>query len=81
MLFPSWMLQKLMYEGVEFPTIHWLEPVTSFNLTITRDNQFDMPITKKDFIFHYIDSIADVPSTDAKVDKALIDFYLIYGQP
>ena len=70
-----------MYEAVEFPSVHWLELVTSFNLTNTRDNQFDMPITKRAFIFHCFDSIVDIPSHDVKVDKALIDFYLTYGKP
>ena len=70
----------MLHEVVKFRSIHLLEPVTFFDLENTKDSKFDMPITRKGFVFHSFDSIATVPSPDAKVDKALIDFYLAFGK-
>ena len=45
------------------------------------DSQFDMPLTRKAFIFHAFDHIAEVPHPHPKVYRELIDFYLRYAQP
>ncbi|CAI9298379.1 unnamed protein product [Lactuca saligna] len=79
LLFPMWTLERMMHEVVDLPSVHWLEPVASFDLDNTKDSQFDMPFTRRAFMFHYFDTIAEVSSPDIKVDKALIDFYLAFG--
>lgn len=43
--FPLWTLERFLHEAVDFPNVHWLEPVTSSELANTKDSQFDMPIT------------------------------------
>ncbi|CAI9281519.1 unnamed protein product [Lactuca saligna] len=71
----------MLYEAVELSSVHWLEPVALFDMENTKDSQFDMLITRRAFVFHCFDKIADVPSPDAKVDRALIDFYLTFAKP
>ena len=53
----------------------------SFGLENSKDAQFDMPINRKEFIFHCFASMAVVPSLDTKVDRDLNDFYLEFSQP
>ena len=45
------------------------------------DSQFNMPLTRKAFIFHAFPHIAEVPHPHPKVDRELIDFYLRFAQP
>nr|KAJ0227884.1 hypothetical protein LSAT_V11C100043130 [Lactuca sativa] len=80
-LFPLWSLEKLMKEAIESPSTHWLEPVVFFYCENTRDSQFDMPITRRAFVFHCFGSIVNVPSPDLKVDQELINYYLQFSQP
>lgn len=68
-------------EVVDNPSIHWLEPITSFDLENTLDSQFDMPITSRAFLFRSFEVIANAPSSDANVDKSLMDFYLQHVKP
>ena len=60
---------------------HWLEPVMSLGLENSKDAHFDMPITRKAFIFHCFNSTAAIPSLDPKVDRDLLEFYLEFAQP
>lgn len=41
-LFPLWTLEKLIDEATEFPNVHWLDPVVSFDLENTKGSQFDI---------------------------------------
>ena len=70
-----------MHEVVDLPSVHWLEPVASFDLVNTKDSQFDILITRRAFVFHCFDKIAEVPSSGAKVDRAHVDFYLTFTKP
>ncbi|KAL7597529.1 hypothetical protein Lser_V15G21757 [Lactuca serriola] len=80
-LFPSWTLERLIKEAIETPSILWLEPVISLDHSNTVDSQFDMPLTRKAFIFHAFSSIAEFPHPHPKVDRDLIEFYLRAAQP
>ena len=80
-LFPFWTLEKLLKEAIDSPSTHWLEPVVSLDCENTKDSQFDMPITRKAFVFHCFLPIAEVPHPDPKVDRELIDYYLEFAQP
>ena len=53
----------------------------SFGLDNSKDAQFDMPITRKAFIFHCFNSTVAIPSPDPKVDRDLLEFYLEFSQP
>ena len=50
-LFPPWTLKKLIKEAIDTPSILWLEPVISLDRVNSVDSQFDMPLTRKAFIF------------------------------
>ncbi|KAL7594772.1 hypothetical protein Lser_V15G29628 [Lactuca serriola] len=80
-LFPPWTLEKLLKEPIETPSILWLEPVISLDHINSVDSQFDMPLTRKAFIFHAFDNVADVPHPHPKVDRELVEFYLKSAQP
>ncbi|KAL7615919.1 flocculation protein FLO11-like [Lactuca sativa] len=80
-LFPEWDRDTLINQAIEFPSVYWLEPVASFDYDNSRDLQFDMPITRKAFTFHFFDVTAKFPHPNLKVDRELIDFYLKNGQP
>ncbi|KAL7607909.1 hypothetical protein Lser_V15G13916 [Lactuca serriola] len=80
-LFPPWILEKLVKEAIETPSILWLEPVISLDRINSVDSQFDMPLTRKAFIFHAIDNIAEFPHPHPKVDRDLVEFYLRAAQP
>lgn len=70
-----------MNEAVDNPSIHWLDPVTSFEPDNTLDSQLDFPITPKTFLFHYFDVVANTSNLNVNVDKSLMDFYLKHGKP
>nr|KAJ0191135.1 hypothetical protein LSAT_V11C800454070 [Lactuca sativa] len=53
----------------------------SFGLDNSKDAQFDMPITRKAFIFYCFNSTAAIPSPDPKVDRNLLEFYLEFAKP
>lgn len=80
-LFSLWTLERLLKEAIESPNINWLELVISFDLENKMDSHFDIPITRRSFVFHCFKPIATVPVPDARVDRALIDYYLAYSQP
>lgn len=79
--FPPWTREGLIKEAIEFPSTYWLEPIASFDCENSGDSQFDMPITRKAFVFHCFDSTVKVPSQHPKVDRELNDYYLQFGQP
>ena len=56
----------MIKEAIDTPSILWLEPVISLDCSNTVDSQFDMPLTRKAFIFHAFDNIAELPQP---VDK------------
>ncbi|KAL7600728.1 hypothetical protein Lser_V15G23040 [Lactuca serriola] len=80
-LFPLWTLEKVLKEAIETPSILWLEPVISLDRINSVDSQFDMPLTRKAFTFHAFDNVADVPHPHPKVDRELVEFYLMSAQP
>ncbi|KAL7597933.1 hypothetical protein Lser_V15G27207 [Lactuca serriola] len=80
-LFPPWTLEKLLKEAIETPSILWLEPVISLDRSNTVDSQFDMSLTRKAFVFHAFDNVAEFPHPHPKVDRDLVDFYLRAAQP
>ncbi|KAL7609467.1 hypothetical protein Lser_V15G13968 [Lactuca serriola] len=80
-LFPPWTLEKLLKEAIETPSILWLEPVISLDRDNSVDSQFDMPLTRKTFVFHAFDNIAEFPHPHPKVDRDLVEFYLRAAQP
>nr|KAJ0186423.1 hypothetical protein LSAT_V11C900487950 [Lactuca sativa] len=80
-IFPKWTIQSLQIEAIDEPSTHWLEPVMSFGLENSKDVQFDIPITRKAFIFHCFISTAVIPSPDRKVERDLLAFYLEFAQP
>ncbi|KAL7605732.1 hypothetical protein Lser_V15G20073 [Lactuca serriola] len=80
-LFLFWTLEKLIKEAIESPITHCLDLVVSLDCENTKDFQFDMPITRKVFMFHRFLPIAKVPHPDPKVDHGLIDYYLEVAQP
>ncbi|KAL7614214.1 hypothetical protein Lser_V15G07192 [Lactuca serriola] len=80
-LFPPWTLEKLLKEAIETPSILWLEPVISLDRINSVDSQFDMPLTRKAFIFHAFDNIAEFPHPHPKVDRDLVEFYPRASQP
>ncbi|XP_052625071.1 uncharacterized protein LOC128132503 [Lactuca sativa] len=80
-IFPEWTIDLLQRDAIEEPSTHWLKPVMSFGLENSKDAQFDMPITRKAFIFHCFNSTAAIPSPDPKVDRDLLEFYLEFAQP
>nr|KAJ0197850.1 hypothetical protein LSAT_V11C700361140 [Lactuca sativa] len=65
-LFPFWTLEKLLKEAIDSPSTHWLELVVSLDCANTKDSQFDMPITRKAFVFHCFLPIAEVLHPDPK---------------
>ncbi|KAL7587931.1 hypothetical protein Lser_V15G41169 [Lactuca serriola] len=81
MLFLRLTKETLIKEAIESPSTLWLEPMTSFDCDNTRNSQFDMPITRKAFIFHCFYSTVEVSSPHPQLDCELIDFYLTFGQP
>ncbi|KAL7584446.1 hypothetical protein Lser_V15G43419 [Lactuca serriola] len=80
-LFPPWTLEKLLKEAIETPSILWLEPVISLDRDNSVDSQFNMPLTRKAFVFHAFDNIAEFPHPHPKVDRDLVEFYLRAAQP
>ncbi|KAL7583303.1 hypothetical protein Lser_V15G46003 [Lactuca serriola] len=80
-LFPPWTLEKLIKEAIETPSILWLEPVISLDCSNTVDSQFDMSLTRKAFVFHAFDNIAEFPHPHPQVDRDLVEFYLRATQP
>ncbi|KAL7600401.1 hypothetical protein Lser_V15G23655 [Lactuca serriola] len=80
-LFPSWTLERLIKEAIDTPNILWLEPVISLDRSNTVDSQFDMPLTRKAFIFHAFSNIAEFPHPHPKFNRDLIEFYLKEAQP
>ncbi|KAL7619307.1 hypothetical protein Lser_V15G04057 [Lactuca serriola] len=80
-LFPPWTLEKLLKEAIDTPSILWLEPMISLDRSNTVDSQFDMPLTRKAFVFHAFDNIAEFPHPHPKIDRDLVDFYLRAAQP
>ncbi|KAL7604926.1 hypothetical protein Lser_V15G18168 [Lactuca serriola] len=81
LLFPAWTRDRLIKEAIETPSILWLEPVISFDCNNTIDSQFDMPLTRKAFIFHAFSNIFEVPHPNDELDRELIDFYLEAARP
>ncbi|KAL7592583.1 hypothetical protein Lser_V15G33727 [Lactuca serriola] len=79
--FPPWSLERLRREVIEAPSLHWLEPVLSFEVENSKDSQFDMPITRKAFIFHCFESTVAIPSPDPIVDQDLLNYYHEFSQP
>ncbi|KAL7609583.1 hypothetical protein Lser_V15G13547 [Lactuca serriola] len=75
-LFPSWTLERMIKEAIDTPSILWLEPVISLDRSNTVDSQFDMPLTRKAFIFHAFSNVAEIPHPHPQVDRDLINFYL-----
>ncbi|XP_052622678.1 uncharacterized protein LOC128127967 [Lactuca sativa] len=65
-LFLVWTKDSLQRCAIDEPAILWLEPIISFSLDNSKDAQFDMPITRKAFIFHCFNSTAAIPSPDPK---------------
>ncbi|KAL7606128.1 hypothetical protein Lser_V15G17505 [Lactuca serriola] len=53
----------------------------SLDRSNTIDSQFDMPLTRKAFVFHAFDNIAEFPHAHPKIDRDLVDFYLRAAQP
>ncbi|KAL7585290.1 hypothetical protein Lser_V15G44552 [Lactuca serriola] len=80
-LFPPWTLEKLLKEAIETPSILWLESVISLDRYNIIDSQFDMPLTRKAFVFHAFDNIVEFPHPHPKIDRDLVDFYLRAAQP
>ena len=75
-LFPPWTMERILNEAIDNPCMHWLKPITSFNLENTQDSQFDMPITSKAFLFCCFNSTVNALASDTNVDRSLIEFYL-----
>lgn len=44
-IFPEWTIDSLQRSAIDEPSTHWLEPIMSFGLENSKDEQFDMPIT------------------------------------
>ncbi|KAL7595028.1 hypothetical protein Lser_V15G29179 [Lactuca serriola] len=80
-LFPAWTLERMIKEAIDTPSILWLEPVISLDCSNTVDSQFDMPLTRKAFIFHAFSNVAEFPHPHPQVDRDLINFYLKASQP
>ncbi|KAL7583070.1 hypothetical protein Lser_V15G44417 [Lactuca serriola] len=80
-LFPAWTRERMIKEAIDTPSILWLEPVISFDCNNSVDSQFDMPLTRKAFIFHAFSNIYEVPHPNPEVDRELIDFYLKAARP
>ncbi|KAL7601907.1 hypothetical protein Lser_V15G26951 [Lactuca serriola] len=80
-LFPAWTLERMIKEAINTPSILWLEPVISLDCSNTVDSQFDMPLTRKAFIFHVFSNVAEFPHPHPQVDRDLINFYLKAAQP
>lgn len=70
-----------MKEAVENRSIHWLEPVTSFDMENKLDSQFDFLIIPKAFLFRSLVVIANVLDSDENVNKSLMEFYLKHAKP
>ncbi|KAL7597501.1 hypothetical protein Lser_V15G22287 [Lactuca serriola] len=80
-LFPAWTRERMIKEAIDTPSILWLEPVISFDCYNSVDSQFDMPLTRKAFIFHAFANVAEFPHPYPEVDRELIEFYLKAAQP
>ncbi|KAL7596025.1 hypothetical protein Lser_V15G27821 [Lactuca serriola] len=80
-LFPAWTRERMIKEAIDTPSILWLEPVISFDCYNSVDSQFDMPLTRKAFIFHALSNVFEVPHPHPEVDRELIEFYLKAAQP
>ncbi|XP_052626744.1 uncharacterized protein LOC128133385 [Lactuca sativa] len=65
-MFPEWTKESLQSCAIDEPTALWLEPIMAFSLDNSRDAQFDMPITRKAFVFHCFNSTAAIPSPDRR---------------
>ncbi|XP_023762192.1 cell wall protein DAN4-like [Lactuca sativa] len=68
-LIPACSVKRILTEAVDNPRIHWLEPVTSFDLENTLDSQLDFPITPKAFMFWFFERILNAPDSDENVNK------------
>ncbi|KAL7587072.1 hypothetical protein Lser_V15G40115 [Lactuca serriola] len=73
--------ERMIKEAIDTPSILWLEPVISLDCSNTVDSQFDMPLTRKTFIFHAFSNVAEFPHPHLQVDWDLINFYLKAAQP
>ncbi|KAL7603349.1 hypothetical protein Lser_V15G18232 [Lactuca serriola] len=80
-VFPAWTLERMIKEAIDTPSILWLEPVISLDRSNTVNSQFDMPLTRKAFIFHAFSNVAEIPHPHPQVDRDLINFYLNADQP
>ncbi|KAL7614886.1 hypothetical protein Lser_V15G06502 [Lactuca serriola] len=80
-LFPAWTRERMIKEAIDTPSILWLESVISFDCNNSVDSQFDMPLTRKAFIFHAFSNIFEVPHPNPEVDRELIEFYLKAARP
>ncbi|KAL7595628.1 hypothetical protein Lser_V15G29607 [Lactuca serriola] len=80
-LFPAWNRERMIKEAIDTPSILWVGPVISFDCYNSVDSQFDMPLTRKAFIFHAFSNIYEVPHPNPEVDRELIEFYLKAARP
>ncbi|KAL7588162.1 hypothetical protein Lser_V15G40899 [Lactuca serriola] len=80
-LFPAWTRERMIKEAVDTPSVLWLEPVITFDCYNSVDSQFDMPLTRKAFIFHAFSNIFEVSHPNPEVDRELIEFYLKAARP
>ncbi|CAI9266312.1 unnamed protein product [Lactuca saligna] len=78
LLFPPCSLERILNEAIHNPSLHWLEPVTSFKVENTLDSQLNFPITPKSILIGCFDVIANAPYYDANVYKSLMSFYLMH---
>ncbi|CAI9290477.1 unnamed protein product [Lactuca saligna] len=75
LLFPPWTMDRIQREAIDDPSIHWLQPLVSFDLSNMADSQLDFPITPKAFLFRCFEKIEKAPLSDYDVNHMLISFY------
>lgn len=68
-------------EAIDDPSVHWLEPLVSFEMGNTVYSQFDFSVTLRAFLFRCFEKIEKAPLSDYDVNHMLFSFYLKYGKP
>ena len=55
-IFPPWTMERILNEGIDNPSLHWLEPLVSFDLVNSVESQFDFPVTPRAFLFKFFEA-------------------------
>ena len=73
-IWPVWTKEKIAKIALPAADPYWLHPVASQRVNLDANNQLDMPICPRAFIFKYMDPVPFFNGDDELMNRILIDF-------